>query len=287
MSKFVNSSIYLAGAKTKLVEDILPHLQDGNRKILIEPFIGTGVLSLNALNRGLFEKTIGNDIEDWVVNLHNSLKDPSFILSSSNVNNFYSKDKEGYLKMREDYNNGGCKDNTLLFNLLMRSHSNRMRFSGKGSKVKCNIPYGDRCRFDMERMLNHHILTKGMTVTQGSFVSFISKLDKTLDWKEATVYIDSPYQTGGMSGGAVYNTGWSDRDDDALLEVVENLYSKGAKVLISNIFYNKGFTFQKLIDWSDKNKDSFEVYHLDRDYSNCSNFYWDGDKTDEVLIVSK
>jgi len=282
----LNSSIYLAGSKQKLLKDILPHLQDGNRKTLLTPFSGSGVVELACIEQDLFENYYSNDLEEWVVRLHNKLKDPKFILDCKAVNDKYPSDKKSYLLMREDYNQGKCQDDALLFNLLMRSHSNRMRFSGQGSKLKCNIPYGERNRFDMERMLKHHTLSQKMNVQQGGFATFLNSF-QDIDWGEVAIYADPPYQTGGKSGGAVYNTGWSDMDDDVLLANMLKYQQLGAKVVISNVYFNRGFTFTKLINWCEEHSDKFDVYHLDMDYRNTAHVKYDGKKTDEVLIVSK
>ena len=281
-----NSAIYLAGSKQKLLKDILPQLQDGKRKTLLTPFSGTGIVELAAIDQNLFENYYSSDLEEWVVRLHNKLKDPVFILDCKIVNEKYPSDKESYLQMRTDYNKGHCQEDTLLFNLIMRSHSNRMRFSGQGVKRKCNIPYGERNRFDMERMLRHHTLSQKMEVVQGSFGIFLNSFDHA-SWGEVTIYLDPPYQTGGKSGGAVYNSGWDDIDDDVLLSCVDKYQKLGAKVVMSNIFFNRGFTFQKLIDFCEERKDTFEVAHLNMDYSNSAHVKYNGGKTDEILLISK
>ncbi len=279
----VVSSLYLAGAKTKLIQDILPHLQDGNRTTLLTPFTGTGVVELNCIQQDLFEEYYSNDFEEWVVRLHNKLKDPSFILECKSVNEQYPSDKESYLKMRLDYNNGKCKDDTLLFNLLMRSHSNRMRFSGQGSKLKCNIPYGERNRYDMTRMLKHHTLSQKMNVAQGGFATFLNQMSKSVDWSKTTIYSDPPY----FGTTAVYNSGWSKLDDEVFRNNMLKYKLLGAKVVFSNIFSNRDFVATDLINWCGENKEHFEVHHLNMDYSNTSHVKYEGKKTDEVLIVSK
>lgn len=278
----LNSAIYLAGSKQKLLKDILPHLQDGNRKTLLTPFCGTGIVELACIDQCLFEDYYSNDLEDWVVRLHNKLKDPKFILDCKSVNANYPSDKKSYLKMREDYNQGKCQEDTLLFNLMMRSHSNRMRFSGQGSKRKCNIPYGKRNRFDMERMLKHHTLSQKMNVQQGGFATFLNSF-QSLDWDEVTIYADPPY----LGTTAVYNAGWSKMDDEVFRTCMLKYQQLGAKVIFSNIFYNRGYVAQDLIDWCEEHSDKFDVHHLDMDYRNTAHVKYDGKKTDEVLIVSK
>lgn len=277
-----NSAIYLAGSKQKLIKDILPHLQDGNRKTLLTPFCGTGVVELNCIGQNLFDNYYSNDIEEWVVRLHNKLKDPMFILDCKAVNEKYQSDKKSYLQMREDYNVGGCVDDTLLFNLLMRSHSNRMRFSGQGKSYKCNIPYGERNRFDMERMLRHHTLSQKMNVSQGGFGTFLNKFED-IDWSEVTIYADPPY----LGTQAVYNSGWGTLDNQVFLALMLRYQQLGAKVVFSNIFFNRGFLHEELINWCEQHSGKFDVHHLNMDYRNSAHVKYDGKKTDEVLIVSR
>ena len=285
--KYQPSSIYLSGNKVKLLKDILPHIEQSGRDIIIEPFVGTGVVSLACIESGIASQSYGNDIMDWVVNLHNRLKDPKFILEVSKVNTKYKNTETDYLKLKDTYNKGGCKNHAELFCLMLRGNSNRVRFSGRGKTLKHNIPWGKRNPFNMERMLRHHTLSQNMTVTQGSFATFLHGLEDKVDWNDTVVYLDSPYQTGGKSGGAVYNAGWSDIDDDVLLDCLLKYQQKGAKVICSNVHFNRGFLFQKLIDFCEEHSDKFDTYHLDMDYRNTSAYKYDGDKTDEVLIVSK
>ena len=285
--KYQPSSIYLSGNKVKLLKDILPHIKDSGRSILIEPFLGTGVVSLAALEEGIVKKSYGNDIMDWVVNLHNSLKDPKFILEVSKVNSKYKETEVDFLKLRDSYNKGGCTNHAELFCLMLRGNSNRTRFSGMGSTLKHNVPWGKRNPFNMERMLRHHTISQDMEVTQGNFATFLNQMDSKVDWEDVVVYLDSPYATGGKSKGAVYNSMWSDIDDDVLLKTLLKYREKGAKIICSNIHFNRGFLFQKLIDFCEEHSDKFDVYHLDMNYNNTSAYKYDGDKTDEVLIVSK
>ncbi|AUR89213.1 D12 class N6 adenine-specific DNA methyltransferase [Vibrio phage 1.121.O._10N.286.46.C4] len=277
------SSLYLAGNKLKIVEDIVPHLVEEGRNILVEPFVGTGVMSLHCLEKGLFEKSYCNDLADWLVGLHNSLRDPKFILDVSKINGMYKDTEEDFLKLRENYNSGGCKNDAELFVLMLRGNSNRVRFSGRGKSLKHNIPYGKRNPFNMERMLRHHTLCQDMEVSQGNYVMFLNKLSKELDWSKVVIYADPPY----FGTMATYNTGWTSSDDAIFRETMLKYKQLGAKVVFSNIFSNKKFVATELIDWCKANEDHFEVHHLDMDYSNTDAHKWLGDKTDEVLVVSK
>ncbi len=280
----LRSSIYLSGNKFKLWDVIKPHLQDGNRKILYEPFIGSGTVALNALHEELFEQCEGNDLAWWLVGLHNKIKDCTFLKDIVYENALYPSTEGGYLRLKSDYNKD-LTDYPKLFNLMLRGTNNWVRFSGEEGKQKHNMSYGQRNRLDMPRMELHHKLSQDLQVTQGSFTKFLLNVLEQGNPEESTVYVDPPY----MGTVATYTEGkgWSAQEDTILLDLVLQLTGKGFKVVMSNVFFNKGHTNQWLIDWCEDHKDKFEVYHLDRDYSNSSAFKYEGKKTDEVLIVSK
>lgn len=280
----IRSSIYLSGNKYLLWDTIKPHLQDGNRKTLYEPFIGSGTVSLNALNEELFEYCHGNDLAWWLVGLHNHMRDYSFIKDVVFENALYKSTKEEFERLKEDYNND-LTNYPMLFNLMLRGTNNWVRFSGTESNQKFNMSYGKRNRLDITRMEKHHELCQNIEVYQGSFAVFLTKVLKYGNPEESTVYIDSPYT--GTTATYTEGNGWSAQEDDILLDLVIQIQEKGYKVVMSNVFFNKGHTNQWLIDWCALHKDKFEVHDLDRDYSNSSAFKYDGKKTDEVLIVSR
>ncbi|BAV80850.1 putative adenine methyltransferase [Vibrio phage RYC] len=172
----------------------------------------------------------------------------------------------------------------MLFNLMLRGNNNMVRFSGQGDKRKHNMPYGERNRFDIDRMLQHHHLSKDFNLSTMSFTLFLNRVIKNLDLSRVVVYIDSPYS----NTTATYNEngGWTSQEDEILLNKVLKLRELGAKVVISNVFHNRGKTNQWLIDWSEEHNDKFDVHYLDRDYSNSASFKSDK-KTVEVLLVSK
>lgn len=276
----IQSAIYLAGNKRKLYPSIAPHIQDGKRKVLIDLFGGSGTVSINAVNDNLFEKVIYNDKAWFLYGLQNWLKSDCCIGNILTVNNMYSKDNAGYLAMRTDYNYEDCSNYAYLYNLQCRSNSNMMRFSSKGF----NVPFGERHCCDIERVKQHKELIKDVELRNLDFGDMIEELLEGGDLSGTTVYSDCPYQF----TTATYNEsgGWSQNDNTSLLEYYLELYKAGAKVVISNVFENRGNVHQELIDWCELHKDKFDVHHLSISYNNSS-FRKGKGKTDEVLIVSK
>lgn len=277
----VRSAIYLAGNKYKLWPQIKPHLIDDNRDTFIDLFGGSATVSINIVNEGLYDNVIYNENAWFLFGLQDWLKSSDYVVGDiKTVDNMYSKDAAGYSAMRLDYNYEGCIHYPYLYNLQCRSNSNMMRFSNNGF----NMTFGKRHRCDIERVKQHQDLIKNVELWNKDFgdavedILLLDNLDKT------TVYLDPPYY--GTTAQYNESDGWTENDNTSLLEYVVELHNKGAKVVMSNVFENRGVVHQQLIDWCDENKDKFEVHHLNMCYNNSS-FRKGVGKTEEVLIVSK
>lgn len=279
----LRSSIYLAGNKYKLFDTIKPHLQDGKRKALVDVFGGSGIMSLNASHEKLFENYVYNEKAKHLFGLQQLVKnfDESIEDEVEYFNNQYKSDKEGYLLMREDFNESLVTSYPTLYNLMCRSNSNMMRFNSSGG---FNIPYGERNCCNIKRIWQHHNNIQNVNLRNEDFGDLLDEYLEIDDLSEHTFYADPPYQ----STTATYNEngGWTQNDNTTLLEYCLELKKKGAKVVISNVFENRGNVHQELIDWCEENKESFTVHHLNISYNNSS-FRKGKGKTDEVLIVSK
>lgn len=278
MKEVIQSALYLSGNKRELFNDIAPHL-DTERRVLIEPFVGTATVAINCEDRLMFDDYHLNDIQTEMVNLHKNLTDVDWIMSTYEVNKQYADSREDFDRLKADFN----KDITrmdLLYLIMMRSHSNSIRFNKKG---ECNITHGKRQRYDIERMFRHSNLSKDFLWYNLSFANFMRKMLKKFEvMNDVVVYIDPPYTTTTTH----YTDTWTVQQDMILLNLMDQMREKGAKIVYSNVFRNRGKTNQWLIDWCEENKDKYEVHYMDRDYSNCSSFKSDA-PTVEVLIVSK
>ena len=66
-------------------------------------------------------------------------------------------------------------------------------------------------------------------------------------------------------------------------ELLDKLNERGIKFALSNVFYHKGETNEKLIEWSKK----YIVTYLDKTYSNCNYHIKERNaKTVEVLVTN-
>lgn len=275
----IQSAIYLAGNKRKLFDNIYPHLS--GRSTLIDLFTGSGTVALNCAAKGEFKGILANDKLTPLYELHCWLqRDDLEYDYIEGVNNSYAATKEDYLRLRQDYNDRQSALKLLL--LQYRSNSNMMRWNRDG---KFNMTFGERERFDLERIKQHSSLAKDIKFFNHDFADMLELVKKEYEGKESDVviYIDSPY----FGTTAVYQEcgGWTENDNQTLFEYADYLHDLGFKIVMSNIFSNRGVEHTQIQEWLDGN-DRYDVHHLNIDYSNSS-FRKSEHKTDEVLIVSK
>lgn len=279
----LRSAIYLAGNKYKLYNTIKPHLQDGKRETLVDVFGGSGIMTLNSSRDKLFENYVYNEKARHLFELQNWVKhfDGDDAEEVECINNSYKSDKAGFLLMREDFNESLVTRLPTLYNLMCRSNSNMMRFNSKG---EYNMTFGERNRCDVPRIWYHSEYIQDVELENEDFGDLLEEYASLNDLSEYTFYLDPPY----AFTTATYNEngGWTQNDNTTLLEYCLTLRDKGAKVIISNVFENRGNVHQELIDWCEENKETFTVHHLNISYNNSS-FRKGKGKTDEVLIVSK
>jgi len=90
------------------------------------------------------------------------------------------------------------------------------------------------------------------------------------------VYLDPPY----LITGASYNKTWGIKEEQALLDLLDQLNQRGIKFALSNVLEHKGKSNELLKKWS-KN---YNVNQLDYDYNNC--IFCSRGSSQEVLITN-
>jgi site-specific DNA-adenine methylase len=281
MTKTLRSPLYLQGNKYKLYQTIKHYLQDGNRTTFHDVFSGSLTVTLNVFNDGLFHEVNSNEKASWLFGLQEYIRDYNCVDIITSLHKEYGKSKEEYLRLRGYYNDYPTM--AKLYLLMCRGFSNQVRFDSKG---KHDMPWGDRSPFFPERLTTAHNLLRDVNLYNedfGDYIELILKREQGLSGH--TFYFDPPY----FASLACYQDhkgGWTKEDDLSLQDYAVELVSRGAKVVMSNVFHNKGKTNHHLMEWCDEYKELFDVHHLNIDYNNSSCFKSD-DITDEVLIVSR
>ena len=191
--------------------------------------------------------------------------------------------KDGYCKLRNDFNNKDVKDDEyflMLYLLIVYSFNNQLRFNRKG---EFNLPVGKRdFNIKMQKKLAgfiDRIKSGDYGFTNGDF----REVDISDFTNKSFVYADPPY----LITCATYNEqeGWTEQDEKDLLVYLENLDEKGVRFALSNVLESKGKKNDILINWIKKNK-KFKAIPLDYNYSN-SNYHTKREGiTKEVLVVN-
>ena len=278
MEKYIKSPMNYTGGKYKLLNQILP-LFPKDINTFIDLFAGGCNLAINVnANR-----IIANDLCSEVISVYKGIQDGNteenikMIEKIINKYNLSKENKEGYLELRNNYNNGN-KEWYVFYTLLAYSFNNQIRFNKKG---EFNMPFGkNKSSFNPTlkqkfKDFSNAIHNKNIKFTNNDF----RKLNVNKLGENDFVYLDPPY----LVTEATYNTGWNEETEKDLLSLCDRLNEKGIKFAISNVLEHNGSKNEILINWSKK----YNVNYLNYDYSNCNYHKKDnGHKSVEVLITN-
>lgn len=299
----IPSPLNYTGGKYKLLSQMLPFFPKDVDKV-VDLFCGGCNVGINLdCNKVQF-----NDSNKYLIGLldtfrkltkdeifrclYSTIEKYSLSLVSKNGYEYYgcesskglgSYNKDGYNKLRKDFNSKKEKDDEyylMLYLLIVYSFNNQLRFNKKG---EFNLPVGKRdFNTKMQEKLKgflDRIKSGDYCFTNGDFRKV--KLDDFTD--KSFVYADPPY----LITCATYNeqNGWTENDEYDLLSYLEELDKKGIRFALSNVLESKGKKNNILVDWINKNK-KFRTISLNYDYAN-SNYHTKREGiTKEVLVVN-
>lgn len=279
MKKYVKSPINYIGNKYKLISQIIPLFPD-KISMFCDVFGGSGTVLLNTKA----EHYMYNDINPYVSSIFEGLatEDTEYVVKKmERIINEYSlskTNKEGFEKLREDYNNGRNDWITLYtlmcysFNYQFRFNNNHQYNSSFGKNRSC---FSDRQKENLY-MMKEHISTD---------IVFSSKSFTDIDYTDFDeydfLYFDPPYlsSVGSYNDGKRGFEGWTENHERELLELLDKLDQQGIRWALSN---NLKYDNVLLDKW----KDRYHVYYLNGDYTNCSYHKIDKSKDIEVLITN-
>jgi len=274
-NQYIKSCLNYTGGKYKLLPQIIPLFPE-NIDTFYDLFCGGCNVSINVnANR-----IIANDIMPQLIEflnackIYSSLEMTNMIHSLINEYSLSKENQEGYLKLREAYNNGN-KNWDILYTLICYGFNNQIRFNKQG---QFNMPFGKN-RSSFNATLEQKFVTFVNHINKKN-IKFISKdfvtLPISIIKKDDFVYADPPYSATIASYNE--NGGWNKNSDLELFEFLDKLNSGGIKFAMSNILRTEW-----LIDWSSK----YNVHKLNYNYKNCN--YQKKDKSgseQEVLITN-
>ena len=191
--------------------------------------------------------------------------------------------QEGFNKFRQMYNKSPSALD--LYVLICFSFNHQIRFN---SKMQYNNPFGK----------NKSSFTKSLKNKLENFIQRLQELNLTIENKgfdafdfsnlnsRDFVYCDPPYliSTASYNDGKRGYTGWDEKLESTLLNILDELNRNGIRFALSNVIKHKGKENHLLKEWSN----SYNVYFLNNDYSNSNYQAKDRRKntTVEVLITN-
>lgn len=279
MDKYIKSPINYVGNKHKLLDQILP-LFPNNINTFFDVFGGSGTVLINTkANRYIY-----NDINNYVASIFSGLvfNDTDEVIHKiENIIAEYAlskTNKEGFDKLRDDYNNGR-NDWITLFALVCYSFNQQMRFN---NNHQYNSSFGkNRAYFTDKQKENLYAMKQRI----GDDIAIMSKSFADIDYSEFGendfLYFDPPYynSVGSYNDGKRGFEGWSETHEKTLLSLLDKLNSQGAKFALSN---NLKYDNPILDQWKDK----YNVHFLNVDYANCNYHKIDKSEDIEVLITN-
>lgn len=283
---FIKSPLNYTGGKYKLLPQLL-ELFPKEVDTFVDLFAGGGNVAVNVSAKHI----IYNDIMWQVPEMLQEFKSVGVEECLQRIDYFIeayelSKDnREGYLRLRERYNNSfdlefSVTDPLMLYTLICYSFNNQIRFNGKH---EYNMPFGkNRSSFN--------------PALREKFVAFVNRLQEidiqffSNDFRELKtgglkgsdfVYCDPPY----LITVASYNEngGWGEQAERELLSKLDEIDKAGVRFGLSNVLESKGKENTILKEWAKR----YKVNYLEHTYSNCSYHKKDKESKDvEVLITN-
>lgn len=288
---FINPISY-PGNKNQVLEQIIP-LFPKDYSTFVDIFCGSGVVGVNSG----YGSVLCNDCNQYAIEVlrffyQHSFEDivsglegiiDSYGLTYSRImpKGYYVEyhheglslfNKEGYLKLKNDYNND--HDTIKLVALLIYGFNHYLRFNRFG---QFNVPVG---KVDLSSSIysNLQSFISGIKNVQLSF-SCKDFRDSSL-YKDPTsfYYFDPPY----LITSAPYNVGWGVDEEKALLDILWGLNEHGIKFALSNVLLSNGKENHLLKEWAR----DFRIIPIRRQYRHANYQKKNITDTTEVLIVN-
>ena len=279
--KYVKSPLNYTGGKYKILASILPKFPQ-NINTFVDLFGGGFNVGINVSAKNIIYNDHIPYLKDMFLYFKNNEDTINKIKEIISEFELSETNKEGYIRLRERYNRE--KSILDLFTLTCYSFNHQIRFN---SKHEFNTPFGKNRSSYNSKIENN--LIEFINVLKEKNIEFFSKDFNFLlehNFKENDfVYCDPPY----LISNAAYNDGkrgfkdWGSREEEELLNLLDNLDKRKVKFMLSNVLEHKGKKNLQLIEWSKK----YKVSEIEKDYKNCSyHLKVKENKTKEVIIYN-
>ena len=227
--KYPRSFLKWAGGKYSVLDEVLPMLPAGKR--LIEPFVGSGTVFINAG----FKRNLLGDVNPDLINLFNQLQgNPDAVIKTAYHLERGCLSNEAYLAIRDEFNGreAHAVRHAALFLALMRTSFNGLcRYNQKGLFNVGWNKKGEANYFPMDELAHFISMQKEMAFMCAGFEDVIAQAGEG-----DVVFCDPPYEPLPDEAGftAYSGTSFTFADQVRLVECLAAARDRGAKVVITN-----------------------------------------------------
>lgn len=280
--EYIKSPINYVGNKYRLIKQIIP-LFPKKISMFVDAFGGSGTVLMNTEADHYIYNDVNPYVSGIVLGLFSTpydeiIKQIESVISEYDLN---MTNKEGFERLRDDYNNGR-KDWITLYTLMCHSFNHQFRFNSKheynSSFGKNRSYFSDRQRQDLLTLKQRFENKEPVTVFSKNVLNFdFSDFDKN-----DLIYFDPPYfnSVGNYNDGRRGFEGWTAEHERKLYELLDKLDEQGTRWALSN---NLKYDNEFLDVWKDK----YNIHCLSGDYLNCNYHKKDRETKDvEVLVTN-
>jgi len=267
-NEIVKSPLNYIGGKYKILSQILP-LFPNNIDTFVDLFAGGCNVGINTKANNI----IFNDNLTYLIDFFKTIQEQELDITLNHIKkridefNLSITNDKAYNEFRDYYNK--TKQPLDLFVLIAFSFNHQIRFN---NNHQFNNPFGkNRSSFNPKMQYNLEKFIIKLKTLNVEFTNLnFDEFDFTQLNKNDFIYADPPYliTTGTYNDGKRGFTGWNEKEEIKLLQILSKLDKKNIKFALSNVIEHKGKTNHLLIDWIKKN--GFLINFINKNYANSN-----------------
>ena len=264
MDKYCKCPLNYAGGKFKLLSELENNFPN-KINVFYDLFGGAGNVTANVKAN----KYIFNEINTYIYEIIKGMsdKDGKYIVDKINdiIRQYNPIEKDGFLKLREDYNTSDLENKWIYlivlssysFNFMARFNNNH-KYNGSHAKGICK--YNNSIE---NNIINFSKLLKDREIEFHN--NDFRQIDISNLNNDDLVYLDPPYylSCGVYQDGKRGFSGWSKKDELDMYKICDEINSKGCKFALSNLIESKGNIHTDLQEWVNKN--GYNLIYINKD----------------------
>ena len=280
---YIKSPMNYIGNKYRIIGQIAPFFP-AERPRMVDLFCGGCDVTINMDAQEKYANDINYHVIDIFAEMQKRGLDYVLGYIDATISHWQlsKTNEDGYKKLRAFYNE---HHNPLdLYVLMCFSFNYQFRFN---NDQEYNNPFGrnrssfnDRMRANLVRMIPK---LRGVNFSEKQFQDF----DYTILREGDFLYADPPYliTTGSYNDGKRGFTGWGEKEERDLYDILDMLNDRGVRFALSNVSEHKGQRNDILTAWQEAH--GYTLHHINFNYSNANYHGKNTNKpTSEILVTN-